>query len=109
MKKHLRLLKNWDFQKLLNKKQQVINKEYVIYFQPNNLKHVRIGISASKKLGNAVMRVKLRRQVRNIVRNNHIFENSFDIVIIIRKNFLSNDHQTNFNSFAKLIKPILSK
>ncbi len=109
MKKQFRLLKNWDFQKLLSNSKHVINAEYVIYYKKNNFDHIRIGVTASKKLGNAVKRVKLRRQMRSIAQEANISQCNVDAVVILRKQFLTNLHQQNSDSFLKLVAEIIKK
>ncbi len=109
MKKQFRLLKNWDFQKILNNSKQVINAEYVIYYKKNNFEHLRIGVTASKKLGNAVKRVKLRRQIRSIAQKANIIQYNVDVVVILRKQFLINNYDKNHKSFLKLVDTVLKK
>ena len=40
----------------------------IVYFVPNQLGHPRIGITASRKVGKAVVRQRLKRRVREIYR-----------------------------------------
>ena len=40
----------------------------LIYFAPNPLGHPRLGITASRKVGNAVVRQRLKRRIREIYR-----------------------------------------
>lgn len=40
----------------------------ILYFVPNQLGHPRIGITASRKVGKAVARQKLKRRIREIYR-----------------------------------------
>lgn len=44
------------------------NRTFIIYYLKNDIGHARIGISVSKKLGKAVIRNKIKRQVRMIVK-----------------------------------------
>jgi ribonuclease P protein component len=39
-----------------------------VYFAPNQLGHPRLGITASRKVGKAVVRQRLRRRIREIYR-----------------------------------------
>lgn len=39
-----------------------------VYFVPNQLGHPRLGITASRKVGNAVVRQRLKRRIREIYR-----------------------------------------
>jgi len=40
----------------------------ILYFAPNQLEHPRIGITASRKVGPAVVRHRLKRRIREIYR-----------------------------------------
>ncbi|MGO2078888.1 MAG: ribonuclease P protein component, partial [Staphylococcus equorum] len=55
MEKAYRIKKNGDFQFIYKKGKSVANRQFVVYTKPNkNLEHFRLGISVSKKIGNAV-------------------------------------------------------
>ncbi len=108
MKKEFRVKKNEDFQKIIKGK-KLFSSSYVLYYLPNQIEHLRFGISASKKLGNAVIRSKVRRRVRSILqiitkeKNNY----NYDIIIIVRKIFLENDFEKNKSELEKLLNIIL--
>jgi len=40
----------------------------ILYFVPNQIGHPRIGITASRKVGNAVLRHRLKRRIKEIYR-----------------------------------------
>jgi len=40
----------------------------IVYFVPNQLGHPRIGITASRKVGNAVVRHRIRRRIKEVYR-----------------------------------------
>ena len=69
MKKINRLLKNYDFKKVLDTKHSFANKEYVVYKKSNNLNYIRVGISVSSKLGNSVVRHKIKRQISEMLKD----------------------------------------
>ena len=62
MKKRNRLKKNEDFQKVFKKGKSMANRQYVLYVlhQPE-AKEFRVGLSVSKKIGNAVVRNRVKR------------------------------------------------
>ncbi len=87
MKKKYRIKKNADFQKVFQNKDSVANRQFVVYKLKNDdHPHFRIGISVSKKLGNAVTRNKIKRYIREVI---HEFKEeidpAYDYVIIARK------------------------
>lgn len=96
MKKEFRLLKSSDFKKVLNEKKRALKNDSVsIYYKKNDLSHIRIGLSVSKKLGNAVVRSTTRRKLRAIISELNVLLYSYDIVIIVREKFLSNTYLEN--------------
>jgi len=102
MKKALRVKRNEDFQKIIHARHSVACKEFVLYSLKNEFEHMRIGFSVSKKLGNAVMRNKIKRQIREMA--NGLFDKNrpYDYVLIVRKNYLNQSYQDNLKSLEAL-------
>lgn len=65
MEKAYRIKKNDDFQKVYKQGKSVANKQFIVYrlANPEN-EHFRLGISVSKKIGNAVTRNRIKRAIR---------------------------------------------
>ena len=85
MKKKEIIKKNYEFSKIINKKNAIKNKYFSIFYQPNQEKNY-YGISIPKKTGNAVTRNKIKRQIKSIIDNNKIsIPKSYDYVIIVRE------------------------
>jgi ribonuclease P protein component len=62
------------------------NKYFFLYYKNNESKYHRFCICVSKKLGNAVIRNKNKRQIKDIIdKSNFVFESNIDYVIILRK------------------------
>ena len=60
------------------------NNLLVVRVLPNGLDHNRFGFMVSKRLGNAVVRNKIKRRLREIVRQNSLKE-GWDAVFIARR------------------------
>jgi len=93
-----------DFALTIKKGKAQRDQSYVVHFLNNKLGYTRIGISVSSKLGNAVVRNHIKRQIRSmcdslIENNNH----SFDIVIIAKPNFLNTSYDDNKQSLNKIL------
>ena len=86
MKKRFRVKKEKDFSAIFKKGKSFANRKFVIYRLENNEQHFRVGLSVSKKLGNAVMRNQIKRRIRHILieHKNQLVEN-VDFVVIARK------------------------
>ena len=106
MKKEFRVRKNEDFSRIIKKKQSMANRSFIIYYLKNDLDHARIGISVSKKLGKAVIRNKIKRQVRMMLQQTINFD---DNIVIIRNKYLDLDFNSNLNELKYLYKKILKR
>ena len=87
MKVMNRVKSHQEFQKLCHSKTFEKNSHFVICYEKNNLGYTRVGISASSKLGGAVARVKIRRQVRAMFSGLWDLDIPLNLVIIVRKNY----------------------
>ena len=109
MKKEFRVRKNEDFSRIIKKKQSMANPSFIIYYLKNDLDHARIGISVSKKLGKAVIRNKIKRQVRMMLQQTINFDDNYDYIVIIRNKYLDLDFNSNLNELKYLYKKILKR
>ena len=76
---------NRDFQRLYHKGKRSVSGLFAVYYRQNGTPDVRIGITAGKKLGCAVKRNRIRRQIREVLRMSSDSVNpGFDIVIVAR-------------------------
>ncbi|MBN6187298.1 ribonuclease P protein component [Aneurinibacillus sp. BA2021] len=69
MYRNNRLRKNEEFQVIFKKGTSVANRQFVIYsLKKDGQENFRVGVSVSKKMGNAVTRNRLRRTIKEAVR-----------------------------------------
>lgn len=110
MKKDYRIKKNEEFSSIISQKDTYASKCFVVYCSNKKLQHARVGISVSKKLGNAVVRNKIKRQVRMMIHNILDFDDySKDIIVIVRASYLDNKFEDNQNDLEKVIKKAIIK
>jgi len=105
MKKKDIVRKSSDFETIINSKNCVRNKYFSIFWLPSN--ETKFGISVPKKTGTAVVRNKIKRQVKNIIDNNKKdIQNGLQYVIIIRRSVLELDYKMLEDNLICLIKKI---
>ncbi len=82
-----RLRRNGDFRYVFGRGSSVANRYYVVYVVKKDPRTVsRVGFSVSKKVGNAVVRNRVKRILREVMRFQiQHFKNGFDLVVIARK------------------------
>lgn len=86
MKKRYRLRNNADFEKVYKYGKSVTCKNLVLKYRRVDFSLLRIGFSVSKKYGNAVMRNKIRRQLKDIVYKRILkIKSGYDMIFLVRK------------------------
>lgn len=95
------LNRNKDFLNLYRKGKSIVSKAVVIYVRPNGLPCNRFGITAGKKVGNAVMRNRAKRIIRQAYRENELlFPLGIDIVFVARR-YAAEVKEDYLSSFIK--------
>lgn len=56
---------NSDFSRAYRRGKNIVHPQVVVYVNKNRVGHTRVGITASKKVGNAVARNRARRVLRH--------------------------------------------
>ncbi len=86
LRKSFRVKKEKDFNAIFQEGKSVANRKFVVYRLENSEQHFRVGLSVSKKLGNAVTRNQIKRRIRHVLiaHKDQIIEN-LDFVVIARK------------------------
>lgn len=104
MKKKYRVKKSQEFEKIIKYKKFYADPSIVLYIKEKNEDHSRVGITVKKKVGNAVVRNKVKRQVRMMVQEIYDFNENFDSILLIKEKFVKNDYLTNKNILERLYK-----
>ena len=105
MKRHYRLRRNSDFQRVRRQGTSKASPLMVLAFLRNELKHSRFGFVINKRVGKAVRRNKIKRQMREATRQRmaHI-KPGFDIVFIARQPICQADYREIEETLAHLLK-----
>lgn len=105
MKKKYRLKKELDIKKVFEQKNSKANRQFVIYHLKKEQLNFRVCISVSKKLGNAVVRNKIKRKIRVGLQNlSPQIKENYDIIIIARHPVVNMDNINIQNSLEHVFK-----
>ena len=75
-----------EVKQVFTKGEKVGSGLFKFYFKPNNLGFSRIGLSLSRKVGNAVKRNRIKRLTREIFRKQKKrFKKGYDILVVGRE------------------------
>lgn len=106
MQKSYRLAKREDFNKVYRFGHSTANRQVVVYYknQPNEV-HFKLGISVSKKVGNAVVRNRMRRVIKEIIRHHASrIPKHIHLIIIVRKPSIEMDYHSLEKSIIHILK-----
>ena len=102
-----RIKANEEFVLTVKKGKTLKSPTYVIHYLSTDLQVCRIGLSVSKKLGNAVVRNRIKRQMRAMCDALIDYDgHALDVVIIVKDDFLKNNFENNKNTLNNLLSEI---
>lgn len=106
MQKAYRLKKNNDFQAVFKNGKSMANRQFVIYhLHKSGQTHFRLGLSVSKRIGNAVTRNHIKRLVREVFTSlQDQLKQDADYVVIARKPTAHMDYHQVESSLRHVLK-----
>lgn len=109
MKKQNRLLNSNEFKAVMDHKKRIRTDSFTLFVKQNDLGRLRVGLSVSKKLGKAHVRVKIRRQIRACFNLLSIFDFNYDIVVIGNLGFLNHGFKENYEMLETALTKLIGK
>ncbi len=105
MNRRFRIRKNREFSKIMSCRHCISSTCFVVYYDDRKADVSRAGVSVSKKIGNAVVRNRVKRQIREMLRSLIDF-GTFpkDVIVIVKKAFMDHDFAENKNDLEKALK-----
>lgn len=95
----------FDFKKAYNKRKSFGNKNLVLYIRKNNLPYSRLGLTVSKKVGNAVVRNKIKRRMKEIYRSEvDKIKDGYDLIFVVKKHVPDLDFWELRGSFLHILR-----
>lgn len=105
MKKINIIKENSEFNRIIHERKAFHYKDYVIYVEKNTNDIYHFGFSVGKKIGNAVTRNKIKRQLKSILDKKH-YQNDFNCIIIIKKGILNKTYQEIEKNLLEAMKKL---
>jgi len=109
MKKKYRIKRNEEFGRIISTGKHTANKKFVMYYTPASFEYDRIGISVGKKIGNAVERNKVKRQLRMMIHETFDFNSGYDYIIIVRTTYNDSNYEQNKNYLSEIYSSVYNK
>lgn len=106
MKKNERIRKNIEFRRVYRRGKSYSNSLLVLYiFKNNNIDTSRVGISVSKKVGNSVVRSRVKRLISESYRLNcSNIKEKYDLVFVARNKSKDKTYKEIEGSVTNLLK-----
>jgi ribonuclease P protein component len=102
-----RILKRPEFIQLSRNGKKIQNRHFIFIYSPGQQNQSRLGVTVSKRVGNAVKRNRIKRLAREYFRRNrHRQKGIWDINIIAKKKAANLPTAQIFLSFENLFKHI---
>jgi len=103
-----RIRKRKDFLSLYKKGKRYRGKYFNLIYLSNDFSFSRMAVIVSKKVGNAVKRNKIKRQMRTLFRRNKsLLKAPLDIIIIAKKEILESSWLTLQGDYFSALESII--
>ncbi len=104
-KKENRIKSKHAFQTVYKTGRSVVDSMSVMYVLANDEKNIKIGFAVGKKMGNAVVRNRVKRLMREVFRHRRSeLKDSVHIIWVARKKLIAADIYTYDRIFMRLAK-----
>lgn len=107
-----RLAKRREFLHVYETGRKLFSRYTVVFFAPSGLPHSRIGITATKKLGKANVRNRLKRWTREVYRREReplgIDRQTLDVVVNVKPNAADASFRDYSQDLAKVLQRVVN-
>ncbi len=105
--RHERIRLKKDFKRVYEQGKKIVSPSFILYLDAGNetRQDRRLGITVSKRVGNAVIRNRCKRLIREIFRGNkEKFPQGTDIVVIVRRAMVNKRYRTVQEEFLRILQ-----
>jgi len=105
MKKRNILKETYDFNRIIKNCRAIKYSDYIIYIERVHVDNYKFGFSVKKKIGNAVVRNRIKRQLKEIVSKKD-YQNNFNCIIIVGRGILKRNFQEMYENLHKIFQSL---
>lgn len=103
MKKINIIKESRDFDRIIHNNKPYKFKDYIIYVERNTNNVYKFGLSVGKKIGNAVNRNKVKRQLKYII-DQKDYQNNFNCIIIVGRGIKERTFEERKDNLLKALE-----
>lgn len=108
--KELRINRAQQYNFIYKNGRRIIGKFMILFVSRNPLQEIRAGAVTSKRIGNAVVRNRAKRQIREVIRKNWTgLPKGYDLVVVARHSIKGVAFEQIESEFLRLIRKAVNK
>ncbi|MCP4400336.1 MAG: ribonuclease P protein component [bacterium] len=102
---HERIKRKTDFQRVYSQGKKKVSSSFILYsYIEEGRSYCRLGITASRKVGNAVARNRCKRMLREIFRQHKtLFPQGVDFVVVVRRTMVGKRYNEVLKEFCRVL------
>jgi len=104
MKKCNIIKENSEYNRLIQTLKPVKYHNFIAYIERDQQTPYQFGFSVGKKIGNAVIRNRIKRQIKSIL-DKKVYQNNFKCIIMVRRGILNQ----NFSEMEQDLNSLIDK
>lgn len=110
LRKEWRICRGKEYSGIYKTGRRFTGQYMIVFLKENQLTRNRFGIVTSKKIGNAVIRNRAKRQIRAVIRKNlNDLPQSYDMVVVARFSIKAKVFDLIEKDFLRVIRKANSK
>ncbi len=107
MKRNEMIKESRLFNEVIEKGKSITNNYFRIFYLSSDETIPKFGLAIGKKIGNAVTRNHIKRQLRMMITNNKfLFSNNLYYIIMVKKAYLNASYQEKEKKLINLLEKV---
>ena len=100
-----RLLRRREYLQIYDEGRKTVGRQFIFYLVRSESQERKIGIAVSRRVGNAVVRNRVKRTIREVYRHHRpLLDNCMRMVIVARPAAAELSYAQSYEAIAKLFR-----